>query len=126
MGLVYIKTNSVGNRKEKAMEDFKFYKITGEYINYVVGVCGYIPEGATHVQISEEPIGEWKNYSTLRKRDCLRKWKNLSTGEISEEVDKNLYVEATIDSDICLYCGYDNGKRGEERHGYDCGYCGSN
>jgi hypothetical protein len=29
-------------------------------------------------------------------------------------------------SDICWYCGHDNGFRSEGRNGFDCGSCGSN
>ena len=29
-------------------------------------------------------------------------------------------------SDICCYCGADNGPNGEYRNGFDCYYCGSN
>jgi hypothetical protein len=29
-------------------------------------------------------------------------------------------------SDICTYCGHDNGYHSEGRYGFDCGSCGSN
>jgi hypothetical protein len=29
-------------------------------------------------------------------------------------------------SDVCVYCGHDNGYHSESRYGFDCGSCGSN
>lgn len=38
----------------------------------------------------------------------------------------SIYRSKDQSTDICAYCGQDNGKHSENRVGYDCGWCGSN
>lgn len=74
------------------------------------------------------PTGPWEENArkTLRKRDAIRVYGSLGSGEVREELVRHYYTEQLVEGDICFYCGHNNGPQGEDRVGWDCGWCGGN
>lgn len=92
---------------------------------------GSPPKGYLWEEVSVEPHGDWYQvHPHLERRDALRTYRHLITGEQVQRVVVRYYVRpsalAPAGHDVCLYCGADNGLRGELREGFDCYYCGSN
>lgn len=89
------------------------------------------PEGYLWEEVSVEPHGDWYSvHPYLERRDALRTYRHLITGEQVQRVIARYYIRpsssAPAGHDVCLYCGADNGPDGELRVGWDCHFCGNN
>lgn len=89
------------------------------------------------------PIGEWSEplqhgQTVKRYRDAARLCRLLRPHRVGGtlyagdfcRISHSYYTEVLEEhcgpGDYCHYCGAFNGPNGEERHGWDCGYCGCN
>src|SRR5690606_18702719 len=87
--------------------------------------------GYLWLEESAVPHGEWyRVHPNLERRDALRTYRHLITGEQVQRVIARYYSRpsalAPQGHDICLYCGADNGLHGELRVGWCCQLCGGN
>jgi hypothetical protein len=73
-------------------------------------------------------VVEDRGTAVRRRVAVVRRYTVLLTGERWYERGKYTTWEAApgVNTDICVYCGYDNGPQGEGRQGWDCGMCGGN
>src|SRR5690606_38459073 len=89
------------------------------------------PEGYLWREESAVPHGDWYQvHPNLERRDALRTYRHLITGEQVQRVIARYYSRPSSSApqghDVCLYCGADNGLHGELRDGWDCHLCGGN
>lgn len=59
-------------------------------------------------------------------QDGLRTWSDGQQDVVRGHFSNVVASPELEGHDICLYCGADNGLRGEWREGWSCCYCGGN